>query len=237
MQYNNAGYLVKVISYENDDYPTTYTTEFVYANNRLTEINLIDVEPTGSDIYKYTCEYNASNQLIKIKEVGSDDYVLRAYNNSGQLIKEESYYEGDLDYYDTFEWSGNNVIVENWYSPEDDGGRKIFRPLIKFKRHSLFSARVLEDVQDAKLEMKYDDKVNPIRFSNLTSFDVEGSTMSKNNVVEVKYTYYLGNAIDEVFSEQYAYTYNDEGLPIRIEISETGDDADDEVFVINVEYL
>lgn len=250
--YDAEGRLAKVVSeysYEDGEYlyESSSTSTLVYADGKLVQINAVDTykeTANGKELYSGTDNstakymYTADNKLSKIEntytwEEGTDNWTMNfAYTGDGLLEKAYETYDGISDDLIMFQWSGQNVVKEQWWGSDTSAGKRLIsprqRPALRHSKLSGYAQRssqadVLEEEQ---LLSNFDDKQNPFGVLFVLYGYPEGWLISKNNPGKMV-EYYIdeqGNKVEDD-TQVFTYTYDSKGRPTKAVIKETDSDG------------
>lgn len=212
---------------------------------------LTKILPEGEDEYieiEYTAQGYASKLLAK--EVGSNDagdYTLLTYNADNQLIKAEDYENGQLVYYNTFEYTNGLLTTVKSYDDGTPDG------VLTLKYDS--NKRLIEQLSDSgnyKATYTYDSKGNltkqersvsgslfymetyenyddkPTAFSSIQGLPgIYTDNFSKNNPGKSTRSFDSnGNGSIETDESEvitYTYIYNSNGFPTEVTETNSGD--------------
>lgn len=222
--YNADGKLTSIVdNYEetddNSSYSSLSTYTFTYDGDRISAISLEDSYTDvfngetfeGSSSENATLTYNSEGLVTRIDYTETDDdftdegYYEREYVD-GKLSKETSYYDNTATWYDVFEWSGDNVSKEVWWSVENLPAR--IRPSkrenFKSGLKQILSMRSKDVASTEVLYTDYDDKKNLFSFFSLVNFDLEGNVVSKNNVGTIRFVD-VEDGSEDVINISYTY--------------------------------
>lgn len=198
-------------------------------------------------------EYNSKGFVSKVTFAGND-YMMFHYDSNNRLTKVEEYDNGELDYYATYSYTGNNISKVEWFSA--DGSREDTET-IKYDAQN----RIIEILDDYEGETNkttftynnqgniekrerfdsdgimysrtsytnYDDKHRPL--SALRGYFDYYQGSSKNNPGRETYAYFYDGQQQGEFVSEYAYTYNDKGFPTK-----TVETYDGRTYITNFTY-
>jgi YD repeat-containing protein len=196
------------------------------------------------DDYYDEFEYNAQGYITKAteKEVGSNEvdyYSLFIYNANNQLTKLESYEEGQLEDYVTFEYTNNLATTAKYYNGggtldytytyKYDGNKRLIEEadddgyVSKYTYNTKGNVIKLEFLDNGTLNTQityenYDDKFSP--YASFKGLPVVFTTTSKNNPGKKTYSSDDNNdgiiQPDESDITTYTYKYNEKGFPTEI---------------------
>lgn len=182
--------------------------DLTYTNKRLTSID-VDTEVTysviengekeelfsDSESFTVATEYNSKNLLTGLTETHPDNYVLkiiREYNSENKLIKESQFENNKEIQYQTFQWSGQNVVKDELFDTEDSSNERKKRAHATLKRKQAFimaqkSASLSSSASEENTYSDFDNKANPLNVLSLFGFS-NGFFVSANNPRKVNFS-------------------------------------------------
>ncbi|MBB6612285.1 hypothetical protein H7F15_14640 [Pontibacter sp. Tf4] len=228
-----------------DDKDDDVTPDVGQTSCRLTKVS-------DDDSDESVIEYNAKGYVSKVTETDSEDgteyTVVFTYDSNNNLVKEESFEDGESDGYYTYEYSNGMLSKIKSYSGGElnytetltyDSNKKITKISddegyvmnFTYSGNNVSEATVgyMDEISYKIKYENYDNKLTP--YAAIKGMVNPYSGSSQNNPGKVTYSYYYEGEEAETAVINYTYQYNDKNLPTKI----TEVDGDD-TYVTNFTY-
>ena len=182
--------------------------DLIYTNKRLTSIN-VDSEVTYSvtengekeelfsdtESYTVAAEYNNKNLLTSLTETHPQNFVFkikREYNAENKLLKESQTENNEEIQYQTFQWSGQNVVKDELSEEEGSSNERKKRASAAARRKKVLiiaqrSASLSRTISEENTYADFDNKANPLNVLSLFGFS-NGFFISANNPKKVNFS-------------------------------------------------